>query len=57
MKLLYGIGDGRICVKGYKHKIVVEMSTDKGDNWYEIFVTKKYGSRKRVKEYFEEFTR
>ena len=57
MKELYVIDNGRICVIGYKHKIVVKMSTDKGNNWHEIFVTKKYGSRKKVREIFEEFTR
>ena len=57
MKELYGIGNGTICVKGYKHKIVVKISKNNGDNWYEIAVFKEYGSRKRVREIFEEFTR
>lgn len=57
MKELYGIGNGKICVIGYKHKIVVKRSMSKGDNWNEIAVFKEYGSRKRVREIFEEFTR
>ena len=57
MKELYTIGNDTLCVKGYKHKIVVEISKSNDDNWKELTVLKKYGSRKRVREIFEEITR
>lgn len=54
MKEINVKGNGKICVKGYKHKIIIEAFNN--GHWKEIFSLKCYGSKKRVDELFYDFT-
>lgn len=50
MEITYGSGNGKISVNGYKHKIVISVSADYGQNWHSFKTVKAYGSRARVEE-------
>lgn len=49
---IFTIGNGRICVKGYKHKIVVMTSNNGGNHWNVIETIKGYGSHKKCSDIF-----